>query len=89
MAVGANLSYKNWGGLCKKFRYLMNMRATGKASFVHRKICQKAGVPASNTVGDNPNALHDICIDTTNNNVYQCTLYSADASATTWLKINA
>ena len=58
-------------------------------SFDMRKLCYKAGAPANNTAADNPNALHDICVDQTNNNAYICTLFSANASATTWVKINA
>jgi hypothetical protein len=54
---------------------------------VHPKFCQKAGVPATNTAADNPNAKYDICLDTTNGDIYVCTAFTANASATTWLKI--
>ncbi len=86
MAVGANIKYKNQQQLRSEFWRLMNMRRTGPG-LAKRRYCYKAGVPANNTAADNPNKLGDICIDTTNGDIYVCTAFSSDASATTWVKI--
>ena len=49
-------------------------------------ICQKAGAPASNGSGDQPCGIGDICIDSTNNDIYLCTAYASSTSFT-WTKL--
>lgn len=87
MAVGGNLDY---GGSQNALWSLFNKYLNHKKNTLRNlkaKIAQKAGVPASNTAADNPNAKYDFVIDTTNKDIYICTAWTADASATTWLKI--
>lgn len=89
MAVGDNIKYGSRLRLLPRFLEIMGSRGhLRKASASGSKFCYKAGAPANNTAADNPNALGDICIDTENNDVYVCTAYTADASATTWTKIS-
>lgn len=85
MPVGANLTYGPSSKLWKLALSYLQFKKGGPG--VSRQICQKAGAPANNTANDNPNALGDLCVDTTNGDVYVCTLYSSDASATTWVKV--
>lgn len=54
---------------------------------MQEKFCTKAGAPANNTAADNPNGVLDVCLDTTNDAIYVCTAWSADASATTWTQV--
>lgn len=53
-----------------------------------RKFCCKNGAPATDTAGDAPYALGDICYDSLNDDVYVCTAFVSDTSFT-WTKINA
>ena len=84
MAVGVNLNYKArenlWNLVIKAF--------TGKRHTVvhNQKVCSKAGVPANNTAADMPNALGDMCYDTTNDDVYICTVFTLPTTCT-WVKI--
>lgn len=88
MSVGANISFKGQMRLRNLFWQYLNQPRAGKGTrLVHPKMCVKAGVPANNTAADNPNALYDICIDKTNGDIYICTAFTANASATTWTKI--
>jgi hypothetical protein len=89
MAVGANLNYDLQRGMKSLFWELMNSNRGGPEKMSRRKFCWKAGVPANNTALDNPNALGDICIDYTNSDIYVCTAWTSDASATTWVKVTA
>jgi hypothetical protein len=87
MAVGANLNYKSQHQMWPMLREILNSKRHAWEKASSRKLCYKAGVPANNTADDNPNALGDICIDITNVDVYICTAWTTDASATTWVKI--
>ena len=86
MAVGSNISYKAPPSVWRKIMSLLTQKRNNYRR--SHALCTKAGVPATNTANDNPNALHDICLDITNNHVYICTAYSMDASATTWVRID-
>lgn len=86
MAIGANISYRNPKGIQDVSLRLLKQRPASQILPL-KKWCKKAGVPATNTALDNPNALGDMCLDTTNNHVYVCTAYSTDASATTWTQV--
>ena len=46
----------------------------------------KAGAPATNTAADAPSGRGDICIDTTNSDVYVCTAYT-NTTTFTWTKV--
>jgi hypothetical protein len=83
MSVGTNIKYANQGRLFDRLMTYLGARNLRHAG----KLCCKAGVPANNTADDNPNALGDICLDETTLDVYICTAYTANASATTWTKI--
>lgn len=89
MAVGTNLKYGTRMRLLPLMLEYLGRKAVsrGGAASVIPGFCYKAGAPVSNTVADNPNAVGDICVDTTNQDVYICTAHTADASATTWVKI--
>jgi hypothetical protein len=56
------------------------------ANKVLPKICSKAGVPTSNAEGDAPEAIGDICIDITNEDIYVSTAFT-NATSHTWTKI--
>ena len=86
--VGTNITYGNdirvWKGVLNALNRKANEGPRG------RKVCIKAGPPASNTVDDNPRKLYDICWDTTNNEVYMCTTYfhvATTSTGTVWTKI--
>lgn len=87
MAVGVNLNYKYQSRIWAKILKLLGMKTMGRGrQKFKRRLCYKTGVPANNTAADNPNAKYDILYDITNNDLYICTAFSADASATTWVK---
>ena len=83
--VGANITYGNDIRVWKEVLNLLNRKMNEGPR--GRKVCIKASAPANNTPADNPRKLYDLCWDTGGSDVYMCTLYSADASATTWTKI--
>lgn len=89
--AGANLSYAHPQRLWARYRELLGSKARGvlgvQTPNSRRVICTKAGVPANNTAADNPDVIKTLCIDSTNNDVYECTAFTADASATTWVKV--
>jgi hypothetical protein len=88
MAAGTNLKYGRSRRLYNRLWDLLTVqRQGGNVGITSSHICMKTGAPANNTAADNPIALHDICVDSTNSHVYICTAYSADASATTWTQI--
>jgi hypothetical protein len=49
-------------------------------------ICEKPGVPATNTAADEPTGIGDLCYDSSNNKVYRCTVYTS-GTVFTWAKI--
>lgn len=88
MAVGTNIKYTATDQIIRKVHKKMNLQQA-RATHMDFRISYKKGIPSNNTVADNPRKLGDLCYDITNNQVYRCSVYSADASATTWVKITA
>lgn len=91
--AGANIKSK--GRLRLKQLFWKNMSRTGtninRLGRPHKAkyptFVAKAGVPATNTAADAPDRKFQICIDTTNNDVYICTAYT-NSTTFTWLKIS-
>lgn len=92
MAVGANIKF---GGMQKALwaafnKLLFRNKATTKFN-VKRRICYKAGAPATNTEADSPGSADGVgvlCIDLTNGDIYVCTAYTNDTTHT-WVKVTA
>jgi hypothetical protein len=83
--VGANINYKGKQGIFRKLMFLFQEKRNEESR--HKRLCYKAGVPASNTAADNPANLGDICYDVTNNHAYLCTVYDPTGAASTWVQI--
>lgn len=91
MAVGQYIKY---GGMQKALwaafnKLLFKGKPTGKFN-IKRRICYKAGVPASDNADDSPGTggTGVLCIDLTNNDIYACTQYTNDTNHT-WIKVTA
>lgn len=83
--VGANIKYYGRQGL---YRAIMKIFLEKRNEDSRKKrMCYKAGVPASSTAADNPANAGDLCLDTTNNHVYCCTVYDPTGAASTWVQI--
>lgn len=69
-------------------RSLGGNSAQAAATSSMRRIAwfEKDGAPATNTTGDEPSGLGDICYDYTNADVYRCTAYT-NTTTFTWTKI--
>lgn len=92
MAVGTNIKF---GGMQKAlwaaFNKLLFRNPRAKGASIKRRICYKAGAPASNTQADSPGSASGVgvlCIDLTNSDIYVCTVYNSDTSHT-WVKVTA
>ena len=93
--AGANIKYGNKRKLTSLMLEILlhagygsfkGKGATDAVSTVRPAICYKAGVPTSNAAADAPDGLGQLCVDTTNDDVYICQLYT-DTTTHTWTKI--
>lgn len=90
MAVGANIIMKNRGNVSKTILKILGGPRTVEG-FRRDCIGFKHGAPANNTATDNPPHKGFFCVNidaTAPGDLYVCTAWTADASATTWVKIN-
>lgn len=82
--MGSNLTAQQPYRLIEVFFKLMGDRQHGLGT--QKKWMVKAGVPASNTAADAPDALNEWCYDSTNLHFYLCTAY-VSSSSFTWTLI--
>lgn len=87
MPAGSNINYTRAKHLSARIGRVLGFIPGTFDLSKSQKLCFKAGVPASNTANDEPNAKGDICLDTTNSRVYVCTAYSSSTSHT-WVRID-
>lgn len=84
MAIGANISVGNQQQIMAAIWKAMSFKKSGPLG--DRRLLTKAGVPADNTAADDPGELGALIYDTTNDDVYVCTVY-VSASSFTVVKI--
>lgn len=82
--AGANISYSRDVGLYSQILNVLGYKMGGLRP--SGKMCTKAGIPATDTAADAPVAKGDLCFDSTNSEVYICTVYT-NSTTFTWVKI--
>lgn len=88
MPAGANIKYTSSKQLAQRVASKLGYPAGTFDVAKAGKLCTKAGAPASNTANDEPNAVGDICWDSTNNRVHIVTAYT-NSTTHTWVQISA
>lgn len=92
MAAGDNLNYGTQRKLWVMVDEILGRKSMSRGgSKVERRISYKAGVPMTNTEADCPlssKPVGEICVDTTNSDVYVCTAYT-NTTTFTWTKISS
>jgi hypothetical protein len=82
--MGGNLTASQPYRLKELFFKKMGERQHGLGTV--KKWMVKAGVPATNTAADAPDAVNEWCYDSTNDHFYLCTAF-VSASSFTWTLI--
>jgi len=85
--ASTNLNYAiNQRAIWREIMKLLEGKLHNRWRGEKKTLSQKAGAPATNTTGDQAEQLYDMCWDSTNGEVYICTL-TTDDTTHTWVKI--
>lgn len=86
--AGANLAFGNAKQIWNQIRKVWGWNKTGKIDNQQEFFVQKAGAPVNNDADDDPGRVHVLLWDSTNGDVYICTVYT-DSTTHTWVKATA